>query len=86
MLAVLEGFGNFIEHGVSFLYFADRISGAVVHLTTDGKRGHFRASGHLTTMQLQSIKRQNARISKLTQAFQSGCRQQWRKEATLIRL
>jgi hypothetical protein len=36
MLTVLEGFRNFIKHwGIPFL-FADRFSGAVVHLTTGG--------------------------------------------------
>jgi hypothetical protein len=47
--------------------FADRFSGAVVHLTTNGKSHVIR---RLTTFELQITKRQNARIRKLTQAFQ----------------
>ncbi|AIY40660.1 hypothetical protein LT85_1502 [Collimonas arenae] len=34
MLTILECLRNFIKHNISF-HFADRFSGAVVHLTTD---------------------------------------------------
>jgi hypothetical protein len=58
--------------------FADRFSGAVVHLTTDDRLqvtchlivGLYVEPYSIASCQLQIAKGQNARISELTQAFQ----------------
>jgi hypothetical protein len=52
-------------------YFANRFSGAVVHLTTDGKHRLPSSSvfKNALLLQIKTSKRQNARISELTRAF-----------------
>jgi hypothetical protein len=67
VLAILESFGNFIEHGVSFLFLptdfqALSFTSPRVTVTDDSRLCYFQT--------LQTAKRQNARISELTQAFQ----------------
>jgi hypothetical protein len=62
MLSVLECFGDFVKHGVSFLFLpADfqALSSTSPQMT----------NCHLLP-QLQTAKKQNARISELTRAFQ----------------
>ncbi|AMP03839.1 hypothetical protein CPter291_1520 [Collimonas pratensis] len=46
MLTILECLRNFIKHNISF-HFADRFSGAVVHLTTDDCNAGIASECHL---------------------------------------
>jgi hypothetical protein len=69
MLPVLEGFGNFIKHGVSFLFLPTDFQALPF---TSPLNSHYKMI-QLLSLQLkylQTTERQNARISKLTQAFQ----------------
>jgi len=69
MLSILKSFSNFIKHDVSFLSghmtHADRIPGAVVHLTTDCPI----AKNQTALQQKEEYQMQKARIRILIQAI-----------------
>jgi len=65
VLAVLEGLGNFIEHGVSFLFLPTDFQA----LSFASPRMACHAWRAIFTAILQTANGKNARISRLTQAF-----------------
>jgi hypothetical protein len=79
MLTVLEGFRNFVEHGVSFLFLPTEFQAlSFTSPRVERHRSHLAGVTHTgdggrivqpLQQQLQRLKRQNARIRRLTQAF-----------------
>jgi hypothetical protein len=64
VLAILEALCDFVKHWVHPFIFTDRVSGAVVHLTTGGHcQPTAQLSGYRHLQNKQALKTRNARIS-----------------------